>query len=96
MSRLQAIQSNAATGRAKELLDAVEAKLKIIPNMPRVMANSPAVLEAYLGFSGRAESRDLGREAAGRNCLGSRRTEFLPVLCICAHGDRQNERHDRL
>jgi alkylhydroperoxidase family enzyme len=52
MSRLQAIQSNAATGKAKELLDAVEAKLKITPNMTRVMANSPAVLEAYLGFSG--------------------------------------------
>jgi AhpD family alkylhydroperoxidase len=52
MSRLQAIQSDAATGKAKELLDAVQAKLKITPNMTRVMANSPAVLEAYLGFSG--------------------------------------------
>jgi len=30
----------------------VQAKLKITPNMTRVMANSPAVLEAYLSFSG--------------------------------------------
>jgi len=52
MSRLPAIQPQAATGKAKELLDAVQAKLKITPNMTRVMANSPAVLEAYLSFSG--------------------------------------------
>ena len=52
MSRLAAIQPQAATGKAKELLDAVQAKLKITPNMTKVMANSPAVLEAYLSFSG--------------------------------------------
>src|SRR5271154_5620663 len=52
MSRLPAIQTQAATGRAKELLEAVQAKLKITPNMTRVMANSPAVLEGYLSFSG--------------------------------------------
>ena len=52
MSRLPAIQTQAATGKAKELLEAVQAKLKITPNMTRVMANSPAVLEGYLSFSG--------------------------------------------
>lgn len=52
MSRLRAIQIDSATGKAKELLEAVQAKLSITPNMTRVMANSPAVLEAYLSFSG--------------------------------------------
>ncbi len=52
MSRLAAIQPQAATGKAKELLDAVQAKLKITPNMTKVMANSPPVLEAFLSFSG--------------------------------------------
>lgn len=52
MARLPAIQTQAATGKARELLDAVQAKLKITPNMTRVMANSPAVLEGYLSFSG--------------------------------------------
>jgi uncharacterized peroxidase-related enzyme len=51
MPRLTAIQPQAATGKAKELLDAVQAKLKITPNMTKVMANSPAVLEGYLSFS---------------------------------------------
>lgn len=52
MSRLPAIQTEAATGKARELLEAVQAKLKITPNMTRVMANSPAVLQGYLSFSG--------------------------------------------
>jgi uncharacterized peroxidase-related enzyme len=52
MTRLQAIQTESATGKAKELLEAVHAKLKITPNMTRVMANSAAVLQGYLSFSG--------------------------------------------
>lgn len=52
MSRLQPIQTETANGKARELLDAVQAKLKITPNMTRVMANSPAVLGGYLALSG--------------------------------------------
>ncbi|MGO9339727.1 MAG: carboxymuconolactone decarboxylase family protein [Terracidiphilus sp.] len=52
MSRLKTIQTEEATGKAKDLLEAVQTKLKITPNMTRVMANSPAVLEGYLSFSG--------------------------------------------
>ena len=52
MSRLPIIQTEAADRKARELLEAVQAKLKITPNMTRVMANSPAVLEGYLGLSG--------------------------------------------
>jgi len=52
MSRLPAIQTETASGEAKQLLEAVQAKLRITPNFTRVMANSPAVLEGYLGFSG--------------------------------------------
>jgi len=52
MSRLKAIDPSTATGKAKELLDAVKGKLGIVPNMTKAMATSPAVLESYLGFSG--------------------------------------------
>jgi uncharacterized peroxidase-related enzyme len=52
MARLDVIDPAKATGKAKQLLDAVQAKLKITPNMTRVMANSAAVLEGYLSFSG--------------------------------------------
>lgn len=52
MERIIPINPQAAEGRAKELLDAVKAKLGIVPNMTRSMVVSPSVLEAYLGFSG--------------------------------------------
>jgi uncharacterized peroxidase-related enzyme len=52
MPRLNPIQPDHTTGKAKELLDGVHAKLKITPNMMKVMANSPAVLQGYLSFSG--------------------------------------------
>src|SRR3978361_95611 len=52
MSRLHAVDPSTATGKAKELLDAVKGKLGIVPNMTRVMAASPVVLESYLAFSG--------------------------------------------
>src|SRR5262249_50286378 len=52
MSRLPVIQTEAADRKARELLEAVQAKLKITPNMTRVMANSPAVVEGCLGLRG--------------------------------------------
>jgi uncharacterized peroxidase-related enzyme len=59
MSRLPAIQTETASPKAKQLLEAVKAKLTITPNMTRVMANSPAVLEGYLAFSGALNGGDL-------------------------------------
>jgi alkylhydroperoxidase family enzyme len=48
MSRFHAVDPSTATGKSKELLDAVKGKLGMVPNMTRVMASSPAVLESYL------------------------------------------------
>jgi len=84
MSRLTAIQPQAATGKAKELLDAVQAKFKITPNMMKVMANSPAVLEAYLSFNG----------ALGNGALDAKLREEIALevgeqnscqYCVSAH-----------
>jgi uncharacterized peroxidase-related enzyme len=52
MSRLPVIENEAAGNKARRMLEGVHAKLKMTPNFLRVMANSPAVLEGYLGFSG--------------------------------------------
>ncbi len=51
MPRIQAIDPNAATGKTKELLDGVKAKIGMIPNLMRTFANSTAALEGYLNFS---------------------------------------------
>jgi uncharacterized peroxidase-related enzyme len=52
MERVTPVSLETAEGKAKQLLDAVKAKLGIAPNMTRAMAVSLSVLEAYLGFSG--------------------------------------------
>ena len=52
MSRIQPVNPTQAAGKAKQLLDAVQAKLGLTPNMMKTMAQSPAVLEAYLNFGG--------------------------------------------
>jgi uncharacterized peroxidase-related enzyme len=52
MERVTPVNHESAEGKARQLLDAVKAKLGIVPKMTRAMAVSPPVLEAYLGFSG--------------------------------------------
>ena len=52
MSRITPVNPAQATGKAKELLDAVQSKLGITPNLMKTLATSPAALEAYLSFSG--------------------------------------------
>ncbi len=52
MTRLKAINPAEATGKTKELFNAIEGKLGMVPNMMRTMGNSTAVLEGYLNFSG--------------------------------------------
>ncbi len=52
MSRINVVSPTTATGPAKALMDAVQAKIGMTPNFIRLFANSPQALEAYLGFSG--------------------------------------------
>lgn len=53
MSRLATPATvDAAPALARPLLDAVQRQLGSVPNLFRVVANSPAALEGYLGMSG--------------------------------------------
>ena len=52
MQRLNSVSPQVATGRTKELLETVQQAFGMVPNTARVMANSPAVLESFLAFSG--------------------------------------------
>jgi uncharacterized peroxidase-related enzyme len=51
MARIEPISYEESTGRVKELLTGVKQTLGMTPNMMKTMAQSPAVLEAYLNFS---------------------------------------------
>ncbi len=84
MPRLTAIDPGVATGKTKELLDGVKAALGVTPNLMRTLANSPAALEAYLGFN----------SALGRGRLSAKLREQIAVAvaeaneceyCLSAH-----------
>ncbi|MEV0456426.1 carboxymuconolactone decarboxylase family protein [Catellatospora methionotrophica] len=52
MPRLNTVDPATAEPQARALLNRVERALGSTPNMMRAMAESPAVLDAYLSFSG--------------------------------------------
>jgi uncharacterized peroxidase-related enzyme len=52
MPRLTTVDPATAEPAARALLGKVERALGVVPNMMRAMAGSPAVLDAYLAFSG--------------------------------------------
>ena len=84
MARLTQLLPEAASGRARELLDAVKDRLGLVPNMTRAMANSPAALDGYLQFS----------DAVGKGTLPARLREQVALAvaqanecdyCLAAH-----------
>jgi uncharacterized peroxidase-related enzyme len=52
MNRIHQTDPTASTGKAGQLFTAVQGKLGFVPNMMRVLGNSPAALEGYLELSG--------------------------------------------
>lgn len=84
MPRLTAIDPATAAGEARELLDGVQKKLGMAPNIIRTMANAPAALKAYLGFgeglsSGRFDAKT--REAIALAVADANACEY----CVSAH-----------
>ena len=50
MQRIKSVNAAEATGKAKQLLDGVQAKLGMTPNLMKTLATAPAALDAYLQF----------------------------------------------
>ena len=48
--RLNQIDPSLATGKVKTIFDALEARIGLVPNLTRGLANSPAALEAYVAM----------------------------------------------
>lgn len=76
MSRIQPLVPESAVGNVKLLLDAVKHQLGLIPNMTRVMANAPVVLEAYLTFN----------NILGQGILSSKEREQIALAVSEANG----------
>jgi uncharacterized peroxidase-related enzyme len=52
MSRISAVDRTHANENVAQAFDAIQKTLGMVPNMMRTMAQSPSVLEGYLGLSG--------------------------------------------
>ncbi|MEK7831800.1 MAG: peroxidase-related enzyme [Acidobacteriota bacterium] len=84
MSRLQSVNLETATGQTKELLDAVKQKFGMVPNITRLMANSPAALAGYLNFSGALASGKLDDQLRERLAIAVANTNGCDY-CLSAH-----------
>ena len=51
MQTIQAIDPASATGKTKQIFNALEKALGTVPNLMRSLANSPAALNAYMSFN---------------------------------------------
>lgn len=64
INRIKLIEENEASDKSKRLLENVKKAFGRVPNVFKMMANSPAVLDAYLKFSGALKSSKLSSNLA--------------------------------
>ena len=76
MPRIPSIHPNIASQKTKHLYENIQNKLGSIPNMLKVMGNSPAVLKGYLAFS----------DALNQNTLGGELNELIGLTVANANG----------
>ena len=84
MPRLDSVDPTVASGRAKELLEGVQSKLGMTPNLMRTMANSAAVLEGYLGLSAALASGHLSAQLREQIALAVGEANGCDY-CLAAH-----------
>ena len=78
------IQPENATGAAKELLDQVQKSLGLVPNMTKVMANSPALLQGYLALAGAVGSGSIPAAVRERLAISTAQLNGCEY-CLSAH-----------
>ncbi len=84
MSRIHTPTVDQAPARAQPLLAAVHKQLGVVPNLFRIVANSPAALEAYLGFSGALGHGELPAATRERIALAVAEVNGCDY-CLSAH-----------
>jgi uncharacterized peroxidase-related enzyme len=84
MARLPVIAPEDAKWKARSQLSDVQKKLGLVPNITRVMANSPATLEAYIQFTSALEDGSL--DATSRELIALGTAEMNQCeYCLSAH-----------
>ena len=84
MNLLPLIDPDRADLAAKLLLDEVKARLGVVPNMTKAMANSPALLKGYLALSGALSNGSLGLRVSELLALAIAQSNGCSY-CLSAH-----------
>jgi uncharacterized peroxidase-related enzyme len=84
MSRINVVETNTATNEQAELLNAIQAKLGMVPNFLKVFANSPSALRAFLGLHSISEEGSLDPKTRERIALAVAQQNACQY-CVSAH-----------
>ena len=84
MSKINPIKVTDASEASQAVLEIINKKLGRIPNMYKVMANSPAVLEAYVKLNGALASGAIGNKMAELIALATAEHNSCSY-CLSAH-----------
>jgi uncharacterized peroxidase-related enzyme len=84
MANFVPVQPDSATGKAAELLAQVQKSLGQTPNMTKVMANSPALLESWLALSGAVAGGELPAPVRERLAISTAQLNGCEY-CLSAH-----------
>ncbi len=84
MPRLKPIDYETCTGKTKQLLDRVQSKLGMVPNLFRTMANAPAVLEGFVFLREALEEGTLPPKLREEICLSVSECNHS-AYCLSGH-----------
>jgi uncharacterized peroxidase-related enzyme len=84
MSRITTITNETANAEQKALFEAIQAKIGMVPNFLKVLANSPAALRAFLGLYGIAGEGSLDPHTRERIALAIAQQNSCEY-CLSAH-----------
>ncbi|WP_019604248.1 carboxymuconolactone decarboxylase family protein [Teredinibacter turnerae] len=84
MSRINVVKNDIANVEQAALFEAINSKLGVVPNVMRVIANSPSALRAFLGLHAIAEEGELEPKTRERIALGVAEQNACEY-CVSAH-----------
>jgi hypothetical protein len=96
MQRLNSVDPASATGKTKELLDIVQQRTGRIPNMVRLMANSPAALGGYLNLATALAGSTLSAEVRDSVAIlvaADGESDYTLAFCARTEERAQRRRH---
>ena len=89
MPRISPVDAESATPEVSKLLTGLKKKLGMVPNLIATMAQSPALANAYLGFSQALAGGGDSGAAPRTNCARGQSIEPLRVLLGGTFCDRK-------